>query len=184
MKKSAFALLAALLAGLLSVHQAKASTLDTFALTGDGNVFTFSLTSPSTAPSCDGSGDFCYTGIAVLDNGNSQADTIEFTDADGLDIFNNQGQSILELSLNYQQSDFFTDNYGVMTFIGGTFYLGGDDNGYGNGDYSGKSDTGNSASYSLYIDPPVTSPVPEPSSLLLMSSGLLAAAGTVRRLRN
>jgi hypothetical protein len=181
LNKSAFALLAALSVGLFSAHQAKASTLDTFTLTGDGNVFTFSLTSPSTPSSCDGPGDFCYSGIAIIDYGHSQTDTIEFTANDGIDIFNSLDQSILELSLNNFQPDFFTANQGVVTFIGGTFDLGGYDNGYGTWNYFGKSDCGNSASYALYVDPPVTSPAPEPSSLVLMSSGMLAAAGAVRR---
>jgi hypothetical protein len=182
--KSSFALLA-LSVGLFSASQAKASTVDTFTLTGDGNAFSFSLTSPSSPSPCDGPGDFCYTGIDVIDNGHSQTDTIEFTANDGIDLFNSQDQSILELSLNNKQPYFFTANQGVVAFIGGTFYLGGDDNGYGNWDYNGKSDCDNSASYNLYIDPPVTSPVPEPSSLTLVSSGLLTAAGAVcRRLRN
>jgi hypothetical protein len=175
--KNSFALLA-LSVGLFSAAQAKASTIDTFTLTGDGNVFSFSLISPSTPSSCHSFGDVCYTGISVTDNGHSQTDTIEFTHDDDIDIFNSHGQSILELSLNNHQPNFFTDNHGVVTFIGGTFGFSGDDNGYGNWDYFGKYDCENSANYTLVLDPP--SQVPEPSSLILMSSGLLAAAGALR----
>jgi PEP-CTERM motif len=179
LNKYSFALLA-LSVGLFSATQAKASTLDTFSLTGDGNVFTFSLLSPSTPSSCHGFGDVCYTGVTVLDNGHSQTDTIEFTNDDDINIYNSHGQAVVELSLNNHQPDFFTDNHGVVTFIGGTFHLSGDDNGFGGWDYNGKFDCDNSSNYTLVLDPPTTSPVPEPSSLALMSSGLLAAAGALR----
>jgi hypothetical protein len=180
--------LIALSVGLFSASQAKASTLDTFSLTGDGNTFTFSLLSPSTpnatsfnCPAFSSSGDFCYTGISVTDNGKSQSDTIEFTSKGGLDIFNKNGQEIVELTLDKPPVE-FTDNKNSVSFIGGTYLLGGDDNGYGQYDYNYKSDCGNNYDgYTLVIDPPTTSPVPEPSSLVLMSSGLLAAAGAVRR---
>jgi hypothetical protein len=170
--------LLALSAGLFSAAQAKADTLDTFALTGDGNTFTFSLTSPSSPAPC-GFG-ICYSGISVVDNGHTQIDTVEFTGNDGIDIFNNHGQSILELSLNNHQPDFLKDSKGLVTFIGGTYALRGDDHGFGSWDYNGKVDCETSAKYSLVLDPPSTSPVPEPSSLAFMSTGLLAAAGAVR----
>lgn len=181
-----FALIA-LSVGLLSAAQAKASTLDTFVLTGDGNTFSFSLTSPSTPNhtgfSCPGDSGVCYSGVPVLDNGHSQNDTIEFTSNDGLEIFNSYGNEVVDLSLDNHQSDFFSDTVhsGVTTvsFIGGTYLLGGDDNGYGNYDWNYFSNCGNDAGYTLVIDPP--SAVPEPSSLALMSTGLLAAAGAVRR---
>jgi hypothetical protein len=179
--------LIALSVGLFSASQAKASTTDTFSLTGDGNTFTFSLLSPSTPSATNhncpagGNSDFCYSGISVLDNGHSQSDTIEFTSTGGLDIFNNYGQSIVELTLDHPPLE-FTDTQNSVSFIGGNYLLGGDDNGYGDYNWNSKSDCGNNYDgYSLSIDPPTTSPVPEPSSLALMSSGLLAAAGAVRR---
>lgn len=185
MYKSSLALLA-LTVGLFSASQAKASTLDTFQLTGDGNVFTFSLIAPSTPAtgfSCPafGFGNFCYSGIAVMDNGHSQTDTIEFSSDGDLDIYNSHGSQILDLALNSHQNLFFTDNHGVVTFLDGTYKLSGDDNGYGNDDYSKGYDCDNNSNYTLVLDPPSTTPVPEPSSLALMSSGLLAAAGAVRR---
>lgn len=190
MYKSSLALLA-LTVGLFSAPQAKASTLDTFVLTGDGNTFSFSLTSPSTpnrtgfsCPDYNFGGDFCYTGIAVTDNGHTQNDTIEFTSNDELEIFNSSGHSIVDLTLNNHQSDYFSENKnGLVSFLGGTYLLGGDDNGYGSYDWNSRSDCGNNSGYTLVIDPPApsTTPVPEPSSLVLMSSGLFAAAGAIRR---
>jgi PEP-CTERM motif len=182
--------LIALSVGLFSASQAKASTLDTFVLTGDGNTFSFSLTSPSspshTGFSCPGDSGVCYSSIAVTDNGHIQNDTIEFTSNDGIEIFNSSNHEIVDLSLDKKQSDFFseTTSHGVtsVSFIGGNYLLGGDDNGYGDYDWNSRSDCGNNYDgYTLSIDPPTTSPVPEPSSLVLMSSGLLAAAGAVRR---
>lgn len=189
MHKYSLALLA-LSVGLFSASQAKASTLDTFVLTGDGNTFSFSLTSPSspshTGFSCPGFSGVCYSSVAVLDNGHSQNDTIEFTSNDGLEIFNSHGNEIVDLSLDNHQSDFFseTTHSGVTTvsFIGGTYFLDGDDNGFGDYDWNSKSDCGNNYDgYKLVIDPPTTSPVPEPSSLAMMSTGLLTAAGAIRR---
>jgi PEP-CTERM motif len=177
--------LIALSVGLFSASQAKASTTDTFSLTGDGNTFTFSLLSPSTPSATNfgcpagGFSDFCYSGISVIDNGHSQSDTIEFTSNGGLDIFNHYGQSIVELTLDHPPLE-FADTKDSVSFIGGTYLLGGDDNGWGDYDWNSKSDCGNNYDgYTLSIDPPA--PVPEPSSLALMSSGLLAAAGAVRR---
>lgn len=177
--------LIALSVGLFSASQAKASTLDTFSLTGDGNTFTFSLLSPSTPSATNhncpagGNSDFCYTGISVTDNGYSQSDTIEFTGTGGLDIFNHYGQSIVELTLDHPPLE-FTDTNNSVSFIGGNYLLGGSDNGYADYDWNSKSDCGNDYDgYTLSIDPP--SAVPEPSSLALMSTGLLAAAGAVRR---
>jgi hypothetical protein len=186
--KSSLALLA-LTVGLFSASQAKASTLDSFVLTGDGNTFSFSLTSPSTpnhsgfqCPDFNFGGDFCYTQIAVTDNGHTQNDTIEFTSNDELEIFNSSGHSILDLTLNNHQSDYFSENKsGVVTFLGGTYLLGGNDNGYGNDDWNDRYDCDHDSGYTLVLDPPSTSPVPEPSSLALMSTGLFAAAGAVRR---
>lgn len=184
MRKYSLALIA-LSVGLFSASQAKASTLDTFVLTGDGNTFSFSLTSPSTPNATNfgcpagGFSDFCYSGISVTDNGHSQSDTVEFTSTGGLDIFNKYGQSIVELTLD-KPPVYFTDNKGSVAFIGGTYAMGGDDNGYGDYDWNWNSNCGHDIDgYSLTIDPP--SAVPEPSSLALMSTGLLTAAGAIRR---
>jgi hypothetical protein len=179
--------LIALTVGLFSASQAKASTLDTFVLTGDGNTFSFSLMSPSSASHtgflCPGFSGVCYSGVAVVDNGHSQTDTIEFTADDGLEIFNSHGNEIVDLSLDHHQPDFYsstTHNYlTTVSFIGGTYLLGGDDNGYGNYDWDSRYDCDHDAGYTLVIDPPAA--VPEPSSLAFMSTGLLAAAGAVRR---
>ena len=191
MYKTSLALLA-LTVGLFSASQAKASTLDTFVLTGDGNTFSFSLTSPSNASNfglaCPGHSGVCFPGVSVTADGHSQTDTIEFTANDGLEIFNSFGLGIVSLGLDFfvpwtlnQQSDYYSDTVhnGVasVSFYGGTYYFTGNDNGYGN--YSGGFDINGFQPYKLVIDPPA--PVPEPSSLALMSSGLLAAAGAVRR---
>jgi hypothetical protein len=186
--KTSLALIA-LSVGLFSASQAKASTTDTFTLKGDGNDFQFSLTlpatpSPATGHSCpvfSSGGDFCYTGVSVTDNnGPSKSDTIEFTNNGGLDIFDKNG-AVVELTLDHPPL-YFSGTGSSASFIGGTYALGGADNGKGEDGWDYWSNCGNNYDgYSLNIDPPSTSPVPEPSSLALMSSGLLAAAGAVRR---
>jgi hypothetical protein len=180
------AALIALSVGLFSASQAKASTLDTFSLTGNGDTFAFSLLSPSnpaTGNSCpnNGSGDFCYTGISVSDNGNNQTDTIEFTASGGLDIFDHHGNSIIDLSLKNNQALYFTEigNPPTVTFKGGTFSLSNVSKGDGGEGDDYCDECNRDPNYSLVIDPP--SAVPEPSSLALMSTGLFAAAGAVRR---
>jgi hypothetical protein len=182
--------LIALSVGLFSASQAKASVLDTFVLTGDGNTFSFSLTSPSnpshTGNSCPGHSGVCYSTVAVTDGSHTQNDTIEFTSNEGLEIFNSSGHEIVDLDLDNHQPDYFSDttHSGVTTvsFIGGTYFLDGADHGYGDYDWNSRSDCGNNYDgYKLVIDPPTTSPVPEPSSLALMSTGLLTAAGAIRR---
>ena len=187
MHKPSLALIA-LTVGLFSASQAKAST-DTFTLTGDGNTFSFSLT-PSNATPC-GIGAVCYLNVPVTANTtHSQTDTIEFTANDGLEIFaSSNPNKIVTLGLDTfvpftftPQSDFYSDTISMGTasvsFDPGTYYLFGYDNGHGN--YGGGYDLNPNQSYTLTItDPPPA--VPEPSSLALMSTGLLAAAGAVRR---
>lgn len=170
--------LLALTVGLFSASQAKASTIDTFQLTGNGSNYLFSLTA-SSAPStsCPVTGDFCYKGIIV--NGN-QTDTIEFTSSGELEIFDHNGHSIIDLSLKNNQSLYFTETAhpGTVTFKVGTFNLKVDGN--GNDRDEECDDCNRDPNYTLTItDPPA--PVPEPSSLALISSGMLAAAGAVRR---
>jgi hypothetical protein len=175
--------LIALSVGLFSASQAKASTLDTFSLTGNQTTYAFSLPSsstPATGNACpDNSfGDFCFTGITV--NGN-QTDTIEFTGSGGLDIFDHHGNSIIDLSLNntHPPQSYFTETFPpfTVTFTGGTYTLSKGGDGYEEDDYC--DDCNRNSTYTLVIDPP--SAVPEPSSLALMSTGLFAAAGAVRR---
>ena len=149
------------------------------------------MTSPSNATPC-GIGGVCFS-TSVTANGNSQpqTDTIEFTANDGLDIFSSSNPNKI-VTLGFDpfipgtfftpQSDFYSDTISMgihsVTTVLGTYYFTGYDNGHGNP--NGGFDLNPNQSYTLTItDPPPS--VPEPSSLALMSSGLLAAAGAVRR---
>ena len=173
MYKHSLALIA-LSVGLFSASQAKASTIDAFSLTNNGHQVQFSLTPSTFSTSCHDTGDFCYTGISVTDDGGTQTDaTVEFTGSGGLDILNSTDQTIIDFDLKNNQPLYFTQTGTppAVTFdTVDTFSLKRD-----GGIVGGDQDP----NYTLTIsDPPQ---VPEPSSLALMSTGLLAAAGAVRR---
>ncbi len=173
--------LAVLSASLLSTVHAKAATMDLFTLTYNSTSYSFTLPdtpSPtSTGNGCidhQGSGkDFCIDPTAVTVNSTVHNDySVEFFTSNkggGLEMFNGSDHTLL----NMTGSQLFSSLVSAPNFTLGTFYLN------GNGGDCDES------SVKLVISqvPPVgtTSTVPEPSSLVMMSSGLLAAAGAVRR---
>ena len=174
-----FVALLALSAAALTATAAHASTMDSFTLTSSTDTYTFSLpASPST--SFNNYGDFTLTPVSITDNGKTKNGAVEFfsnNDLGGISIMFGQSNP-----LNDTGSQLFTISKGVPTFKLGTFTLtplnGGGN--YGDNNWGDNGCAGNTDSITI-SQIPNTSPVPEPSSIAFLSTGLLAAAGTIRR---
>ncbi|HEY6413048.1 MAG TPA: PEP-CTERM sorting domain-containing protein [Edaphobacter sp.] len=136
---------------------------DTFKLTGEGNVFTFSLdASPSVIEIPFG----FEVNVTVTENGVSQSgSTLTFFDtafSGGLEIQPNAN------TLVFDSDQLYSGTNGSPTFLIGSFKL---------------TDDIDGSKYKLVIKADTTSasPVPEPSSLGLFTTGALVFAGAVRR---
>lgn len=172
--KKVFLSLVALSATLFANSSAKANTIDTLFLTGGSNSYTFDLPETGTPSGIKNacpektSGDFCYNSVKIDDNGVKFFGTIEFFTAakgGGLEIFDSSHHSLLDLD----GAQLFTGSLSSPTLVGGLYDL----------TLEGEDCDDRKVAYHLNLDPP--SPVPEPSSLALLSSGILGAAGVVRR---
>ena len=174
--------LAVLSASLLSAVHAKAATMDLFTLTYNSNTFSFTLpdspTPTSTGNDCidvaGSNADFCINPVAVtINSSHYSTDSVEFFTSSvfgGLEIFNDSHISLA----NADAIQVFSGMVSTPKFTLGTYAL-------ARNDSSCYDDCNHSANLVISQVPPDTSPVPEPSSLVMMSSGLLAAAGAARR---
>jgi hypothetical protein len=174
MRKIVFplALLASAFVLPLAAH---ADAVDDFVLTGNGLDITFSLpasppgnemTCPPSAPSClPGSETFFTASTLVTTNGVTSTETLDFPTlrfGGGLDIgatrfFGNQA--------------LYTPDAATPTFLLGTF----DVSIINSGGFPPILD------YSLTITPASTAPTPEPSTLALLSTGVLGLVSLARR---
>jgi hypothetical protein len=171
----------ALLAGLLLLATstiplaARADTLDLFTLTGGGNTSTWTLPSVVSFTVRDGLGPFySIFPITLTTNGVTTNSTVMFEEGHivtlsvgGLDIIN----------MPYLQNPTFVSDNGTVSFYTATFDLGTFYGGayvYSNGGYT-------YTPYTLTIAEQQATATPEPSSLILLATGVFAAAPTLRR---
>lgn len=158
-------LLAAL---VLAPLAAKADQMDLFTATGNGNTFSFTLPASPTNGVLDptyGNDAFYINNVPVDFNGTTTALRIEFfepANLGGLNLDNNGTFNLFD-SIQLFGPQLFTGSPSAPTFTLGTFAL---------------TNGSNNAPYSLTIAPAA---VPEPSSLLLLGSGLMGVCGLVRR---
>jgi hypothetical protein len=152
----------ALLAALCSASLAKADTIDTFTLVGQGKTISFTLPASTTkATTILGDPTFVTT---VTVNGVSHPGTIAFNPNGGFVLNSLLNKILLD---SFSGPDLFSGTIKNPTFLSGNFSLTTKDHA------AGALPQG---SYSLAI-----TPTPEPSSILLMATGLLSVAGIARR---
>jgi len=161
-----------------TVGTAKAD--DLFTLTDGSNVVSFQLPSnPSVSGWNDGTNsggvtcnsdltEFCILGVTVMNDGSPQSSQIEFFNIDssgGLAILAPDGT---EYTLNQAGVQLYTGDESSPAFLTGVFPLTNTTSGMFPNDYS--------SDFTLTI-----TPTPEPASLMLLGSGVLALAGRMRR---
>jgi hypothetical protein len=149
----------ALALAVVAAPIAKADTLD-FTITGQGSTYTFSVDS-SPAPDLDVAGVFFRLDnvLVNVDNMFGQTSNINFFNS-----FASGGLSLVDLgNLALSGPQLYTGTEDTPTFNTGQFTL-----------------TSGINTYNLTIAPE-TSPVPEPSTLALLSTGAFAAISSLRR---
>jgi hypothetical protein len=139
---------------------AKAETLD-FTITGPGTYITFDLASSPTVSSFDPGGDFQINNVSVDLNGHHETTNIDFyaSYVDG-----GLASSLFDLF----GPQLFTGSLHHPTFLTGDFILTSPSDSYSYCDHG---------DYDLTICDPGTVTTPEPSSVLLLATGILALVG-------
>lgn len=163
-----FALVFSSILLLSSGHLAKADTF--FSINGAGvngqEAITFSIPSSATPDFLSGN-SFSFSNVPITllfgygpepPAGSVAPGTISFSDNGGFQYFSVTSAVVPDVSGEYTSPLFFTVNSGNVSFISGQY---------------GFIGIGTSFFMDVTADDPPTSPVPEPSSLVLMATGAL-----------